>query len=96
MLAKAEKSMAAEAWGADRWVEAHKETVDRLEALLAILEDPDMPDASIIRVGGPAGPSRLIAAAAERGIDLSPVGPRSKPALELAGNLLHDMGDHHR
>ena len=96
LLAKAEKSMAAEAWGADRWVEAHKETVDRLEALLAILEDPDMPDASIIRVGGPAGPSRLIAAAAERGIDLSPVGPRSKPALELAGNLLHDMGDHHR
>ncbi len=92
LLTKAEKSMTAEAWGADRWVAAHTETVDRLEALLAILEDPDLPDGSIIRVGGPGGPSRLIAAAAERGIDLSPPEPRSEPALELPRNLLQDMG----
>jgi hypothetical protein len=93
LLAKAKTSMTAEAWGADRWVAAHMETVDRLEALLAILEDPELPDGSIIRVGGPGGPSRLITAAAERGIDLSLPEPRSDPALELARNLLQDMGD---
>ncbi len=92
LLAKTEKSMSAEAWGADRWVAAHMETLDRLEALLAILEDPDLPDGSIIRVGGPGGPSRLITAAAEHGIDLSPPEPRSEPALELPRNLLQDMG----
>jgi hypothetical protein len=92
-LTKAEKGMTAEAWGADRWVAAHIETVERLEALLAILENPDLPDGSIIRVGGPVGPSRLVTAAAERGIDLSVPEPRSDPALDLARNLLQDMGD---
>jgi hypothetical protein len=63
--------------------------------LLAILEDPSLPDGSIIRVGGSAGPSRFITAAAERGIDLSPPKVKAVPALELARGLLQDMrGDH--
>ena len=84
--------MSAEAWGADRWVEAQTENVARLEALLAILEDRNLPDGTIIRVGGPGGPSRVITAARERGIEIAPSATTGNSTLALARDLLGDMG----
>ena len=92
LLAKAEDGMSAEAWGADRWVEAQTENVARLEALLAILEDRNLPDGTIIRVGGPGGPSRVITAARERGIESAPSATTGNSTLALARDLLGDMG----
>ena len=90
LLTRARHEMSAGAWGADRWVVAHTETVARLEALLAILEDPALPDGAVIRVGGPGGPSRLVTAAAGRGIDIAP-----PPPLAEAPEFLEDMRAHH-
>ncbi len=95
LLAKAKVGMDEKEWGADHWVMAQMDTIERLEALLAILDDPKLPDGSIIRVGGPSGPSRLIVAAAERGIDLSRLNIRAVSTLGRAHSLLQDMrGDH--
>ncbi len=87
LLARARDGVTAEAWGADRWVEAHTETVARLEALLIVLEDPKVPDGSIIRVSV-GGPSRVVTAAAEHGINIAP--PTASPALNMARGLLED------
>jgi hypothetical protein len=49
-LAKAEQARAEEYEGAEEWIKAHRETVERLEQLHTILSDPTLPDGSLIRL----------------------------------------------
>ena len=46
---RAEK-LADEVFGAEEWAETHQATVDRLESLLAILEDPTIADGAIVQL----------------------------------------------
>jgi len=48
---KAQSARAGKDYGADRWEEVHVDTKARLEALVAILNDPSVPEGSIIRLG---------------------------------------------
>ena len=49
-LRKAEEAMADGYYGADRWQDHHRATVDRLRNLVNILEDTAVPDGSLIRL----------------------------------------------
>ncbi|WP_019995504.1 hypothetical protein [Aureimonas ureilytica] len=49
-LVEAEVALAKEYEGADDWVRAHRETIERLEQLHGILSDPTVPDGSVIRL----------------------------------------------
>lgn len=51
-LAKAETEIEEGTRGADRWVVVQRDTVARLRELLAVLEDPDIPAGTIVRLGG--------------------------------------------
>jgi hypothetical protein len=47
---KAKQEIAEGSAGADRWYEIQMKTLDRLNALITILEDPNVPDGAIIRL----------------------------------------------
>lgn len=47
---KAKQEMEEGSAGADRWYEVQTKTLDRLNALVAISEDPNVPDGAIIRL----------------------------------------------
>lgn len=49
-LTEAETALSKEYEGAEDWVRAHQETIERLEQLRAILADPAVPDGSLIRL----------------------------------------------
>ncbi|KQS85325.1 hypothetical protein ASG32_18970 [Methylobacterium sp. Leaf361] len=49
-LVEAEEALTKEYEGAEDWVRAHRETIQRLEQLRAILVDPTVPDGSLIRL----------------------------------------------
>jgi hypothetical protein len=49
-LEKAIRAVADEVFGAVEWAETHQATVDRLENLLAILEDPTIADGAIVQL----------------------------------------------
>jgi hypothetical protein len=69
---KAGQALAEQDFGADRWVAHHTETVARLEALVAILDDPGVAEGSIIQLGSASMPSAIRGAAEERGILIAP------------------------
>lgn len=69
---KAQQAAADQDFGADRWVAHQAETVARLEALVAILDDPEVPEGSVIQPGSASMPSAIRAAAQERGILIAP------------------------
>jgi hypothetical protein len=47
---EAEEEIAAGTAGADRWYETHSLTESRLEELLPILLDPEIPDGALVRL----------------------------------------------
>lgn len=51
-LEQAITAMGEDYFGADRWVEAHKTTVDKLREILAIHADPSIPDGTIVNLKG--------------------------------------------
>ena len=50
LLQRAERAMADEHFGADRWVDKHRATLDRLVHLEAILENPCLPEGHIVHL----------------------------------------------
>jgi len=48
LLAQAEQAHQGKYTGADRWLEHHRLTVERLQQLIKILDDPDVPDGAVI------------------------------------------------
>lgn len=45
--------------GSDRWLEHHKSTVDRLSQLCAIMDDPTVPNGTVIHLASPKMPPRI-------------------------------------
>ncbi|HBR2370893.1 TPA: integrase, partial [Klebsiella pneumoniae] len=52
LLSRARESMTEEELGADRWVQHHELTLTRLNELIAILSNNEIPDGSRIKPGG--------------------------------------------
>lgn len=50
LLAKAKAAIADSDYGADRWMECHQMTIERLTQIVEILDNPDVPDGSIIQL----------------------------------------------
>lgn len=51
LLAKAKLEVAAETYGAGRWEAAHQRTIDGLARIIAIHEDPTIPDGTLVHLG---------------------------------------------
>ncbi len=56
LAALAEAAQDRKALGANRWFEFHTDNIARLESLLGILEDPEVPAGTAIQLGSPAHP----------------------------------------
>lgn len=56
---KAEAATGAGYAGSDRWMEHHRVTVERLAQLLAVMEDPEVPDGTPIQMAVTDAPSRV-------------------------------------
>lgn len=68
LLVRARKAMSEEAFGADRWIEHTQKAVEQLTRLLELLEDPTIPDGSVVRLAGGVMPSRIGEALQERAL----------------------------
>lgn len=83
LLAAADAAVSEESAGADRWREHQRKTLERLDQLCGILDDPSVPFGTVIRPAGVAPASRLEQAAGQRqlplGIKASGVGQRRLP-----------------
>lgn len=66
LLAAAEAAVAEESAGADRWSEHQRKTLERLDQLCGILEDPRVPFGTVIQPSGVVSASRLEQAAERR------------------------------
>jgi hypothetical protein len=82
-LAAAQKGIDEGYMGADRWYEYHLATVERLRKLVALYDDPQVPDGAMIRVANPHGFSplnRAVNSLVARGVD--------RPELKLLVNAV--------
>lgn len=61
-LAAAQKALGDGYFGANRWVEHHRNTVERLTQLCAILDNPDVPDGAVIQLSNIPVISRIVQA----------------------------------
>lgn len=50
LLNEAKAALSAEEYGSDKWVAHHALTLERLESLCAILDDPSVPNGAVIRL----------------------------------------------
>lgn len=49
-LANAEEAVADDYYGADRWLEHHRERTKILRSLVALLDDPEVPNSAIFQL----------------------------------------------
>lgn len=66
LMDKAEAARGDGYYGSDRWAEHHRSTVDRLQQLVSIMDDPTVPDGAVIQLSTPNMASRIAQAAADR------------------------------
>lgn len=66
LLEKAQAAQSEGYAGGDRWAEHHSATVERLSQLVGIMDNPAVPDGSVIQLATPSMPSRITHAPAER------------------------------
>lgn len=59
LMDKAQVATSENFSGSDRWLDHHRSTVDRLTQLCSIMDDPAVPNGSVIQLATPAMPSRL-------------------------------------
>ncbi|WP_319531913.1 integrase [uncultured Cohaesibacter sp.] len=50
---KARSAIKDQAFGADRWLEVHEKSAQRLQELLVIMEDPTIPNGAVIQLANP-------------------------------------------
>lgn len=71
LLEKAQEAQAQDFYGADRWVEHQMQTLERLDELCNIFNNPAVQNGAVIRLKHLPTVSRLVQAAEKIGIDLS-------------------------
>jgi hypothetical protein len=94
LLAKAEEEAGLGTVGANRWLDHHRLTVTRLEQLVAILEDPSVPDGTVIRLPMPPGHSFLLPPEPPLGATAPPrklSSPPEAPSLDDLRSVLAEM-----
>lgn len=96
LLAAARKGVEEGAYGADRWVQHQTQTLQRLEELSAILEDPLVQRGAVIQLKHLPSTSRLTQAGQALGMDLSNTNDLSQGAALLASVAIKGSlyGDH--
>jgi len=72
LLARADAAKADGYFGADRWMDHHKSTVERLTQLCEILDNPSVPVGSVIQLCNIPTVSRIQQAIEERAVFESP------------------------
>ncbi|MEQ7922490.1 hypothetical protein ABQX22_25075 [Xanthomonas sp. WHRI 1810A] len=88
-LIATELAMSAGQYGADRWYEHHEVSASRLRELIAIMDDDEVPDGSLIRLRRDHSPSHINRALRTRGeINTQSV---SEEKINRLGNLLEQM-----
>ncbi|QXE86449.1 hypothetical protein KP003_19140 [Geomonas nitrogeniifigens] len=65
-LSNAEEAVADEYYGADRWLEHHRERTEILRSLVALLDDPEVPNSAIFQISLPNEYSLIRAAIDDR------------------------------
>ncbi|MFA7279288.1 MAG: hypothetical protein WC100_04280 [Sterolibacterium sp.] len=70
---KARAAFSAEVLNAAEWFQQQTKTLERINQLIAILADPDVPQGSVIQLSGVVPPSRLAMAEEERHSRRTPV-----------------------
>ena len=70
----AEEGAAEGLYGADPWTHIQRQSRDRLRGLIAIMEDPSVPDGSVIRLANSYEFSATKRALRQKGLIPSPVG----------------------
>jgi hypothetical protein len=83
LLVRAEEAVREGYAGSDRWLDHHKTTVDRLSQLCSIMDDPKVPNGSVIQLSPPRSTPQFESQSKDR---LEP--PEDSPAL---AGLLEDM-----
>jgi hypothetical protein len=53
LIEQAKSEVVDDTYGSDRWLEHHERTAARLQSLIAILEDPSIPEGSVIQLANP-------------------------------------------
>ena len=83
---KAEAAFSRDYEGSENWVIAHRETIERLEQLQAILTDPAVPDGSLIRLAKSGRYSLVEQAMRDQGYDTGALPSQNATGLQtLAG-----------
>ncbi|MDN5540311.1 MAG: integrase, partial [Comamonas sp.] len=70
LLANAKESLGNDVYGADKWVRHQQLTLDRLNSLCSILDDPNVPDQAVIRLDDSLTQGVIEQAMERRAIDL--------------------------
>jgi hypothetical protein len=78
LLRAAQKGADAGAYGAGRWVEHQRQTVQRLEELCAVFDNPTVQRGAVIQFKHLPTVSKLVQAAQNRGLDLSSGGLKAE------------------
>ncbi|MBA4784383.1 MAG: hypothetical protein H2046_01280 [Rhizobiales bacterium] len=88
------KAMAADYHGADRWVQSHQASIARMEEMLTIHDDPNIPDGTVISLRGASRDGELAMALRDRDAGFSPANPADAVANRdgtLLDAILVDM-----
>lgn len=59
LLERAREAMSDGCKGSDRWIDHHLSTTERLEQLVGIMDDPTVPDGTVIQITGVPSVSRI-------------------------------------
>lgn len=66
LMEKAEAATGEGYSGSDRWLDHHRSSVDRMQQLCAIIDDPTVPNGAVIQLAAPKMPSRIDQSAGDR------------------------------
>ncbi len=90
LVADAQAAFDDEVLGSAEWFEHQSKTLELVNALVAILDDPNVPDGAVIQLSGVVSPSRLTMAREKRALAIKPVS-HSISSLEDVRVLLRDQ-----
>jgi hypothetical protein len=87
---QAKAAFSAEVLGAAEWFSYQSKTLERVNQLIAIIDDPDVPQGSVIQISGVVPPSRLAMADEKRHLLIQPVS-KLISSLDEVHSLLKKM-----
>lgn len=77
--------------GAAEWFAYQRKTLERVDQLIAILDNPEVPSGAVIQLSGVVPPSRLVMAEKTRNLQIKPISNTIKSIDDVHG-LLNDDG----